>query len=412
MKTRRALLRKPLGILVVAGLGLVSACGSSGSSSTTAASSASKLSGSKIVFGVIASEGGTGITKTADISTTAKNWQDYMNAHNGIGGHPVSVIVKNDRGNAASALQIAQDLIKNDHAIAIGDASFAAAGFQKYVDGANVPVISLNGSTASFLYVTDKNFFANMTTIPAAAYAFVKTAQIAGGTNFGLLYCAEAAACAQSVPLFKADAQAVGMKFGYSAAIGAATPNFTAVCLAAKNAGVDSLAVVTADPQANQRLFDNCATQDYKPIVLNGGSNLPQAAKDDPKIPVQWLWSPTLPYFVKTAATAPFRQAMGEYLPSATVQQKVMNVWVGLEVFAAAAKAGVKAGGTLTASSIYEGLYSFDGFTAGGLTGPLTYKRSQPNQANCFFVSKMDHGVSSTPKGTAPVCAVGAAGQK
>lgn len=408
-KTRRAPLRKSLSFLAIAGVGIVTACG--GSSSSGASSASSNLTGAKLVIGVIASENGTGITQNSDITTTAKNWQNYINDHGGIAGHPVSVVVKQDGGNAATALQAAQDLIQNDHAIAIGDASFAASGFQKYVDGANVPVISLLGATASFLYVTDKNFFTNMTTIPAAAYAFAKTAQIAGGKSFGLLYCAEAATCAQSVPLFKADAKAVGLSFGYSAAVSASTPNYTAVCLAAKAAGVDALAIVGADQQANLRIYDNCATQGYKPIVLNGGSSLPQSSKTDPKIPVQWLFTPTLPTFVESTATEPFRAAMGSYLATSAVPQNVMNAWVGLEVFAAAAKAGVTTGATPAASAIYDGLYSLKAFTAGGLTGPLTYDRSKPSQSNCFFVSKIDHGVASTPNGTDPVCATGAAGQ-
>jgi hypothetical protein len=61
---------------------------------------------------------------------------------------------------------------------------------------------------------------------------------------------------------------------------------------------------------------------------------------------------------------------------------------------------------------MYDGLYSLKDFTAGGLTGPLTYSRSAPTQSNCFFVSKLDHGTFSTPKGTAPICPTGAAGQQ
>lgn len=411
--TGRAMVRKSIGVMALAGLGLISACGSSSSgSASSGGSAASKLAGPEIVIGVIASQSGTGVTTNSDVTTTAKNWQNYVNAHGGIGGAPVKVIVKNDEYNAATALQDAQELIQNDHAVAIGDASFVATAFQKYVDDAKVPVISLGGAGASTLYLTDKNFFTQMTTIPGAIAAYAKTAQIAGGKSFGLLYCSESPTCSQSVPLFKAATQAEGLSFGYSAAVSASTPNFTAVCLAAKSAGVDALAIVSADQQENQRVYDNCAAQNYNPIVLNNGSTFGPSASSDSKIPVQWLFTPTLSAHVKSAATASFRTAMGSYLSSASAPQNVMNAWVGLEVFEAAAKAGVASGATPTASAIYDGLYSLKGFTAGGLTGPLTYDRSAPTQSNCFFVSKIDHGTFTTPKGTDPICPVGAAGQQ
>jgi branched-chain amino acid transport system substrate-binding protein len=408
-RTSPALVRKSLCVGALAGLCLVSACGGS---SAAKSPTASNLSGPKVVFGVIASQSGTGVTQNSDISTTAQSWQKYINAHGGIGGHPVSVIVKDDNNNAATALQDAQELIENDHAVAIGDASFTATSFEKYVDSAKVPVISLGGAAASILYLTDKDFFTNMTTIPGAVYAFAKTAQIAGAKSFGLLYCSESPTCAQSVPLFKAAAQGVGLSFGYSAAVSASTPNYTAVCLAAKSAGVDALAVVSADQQENQHIYDNCATQNYNPIVLNNGSTFGPSASTDSNIPVQWQFTPTLPPSVDSVATAPFRAAMGSYLSSASVLQNVMNAWVGLEVFGAAAKAGLTPGTTPTAAALYNGLYSLKDFTAGGLTGPLTFNKEAPTQSNCFFLSKLDHGAFSTPKGTDPICEASTAGQQ
>jgi branched-chain amino acid transport system substrate-binding protein len=405
----RMKVRKSVSLLAFAGLGAVSACG--GSSSGGAASGGTNLTGPKIVIGVVASESGTGVATNNDISTTAKNWQDYVNANGGINGSPVSVIVKDDANNAATALQDAQDLIQNDHAVAIGDASFTATAFQKYVDGAKVPVVSLGGAGASTLYLSDPNFFTEMTTIPGAIAAYAETAKIAGGKSFGLLYCSESPTCSQSVPLFKQASLATGLKFGYSAEVSASTPNYTAVCLAAEHAGVDALAIVSASPQENQRIFDNCATQNYNPIALNNGSTFGPSAASDSKIPVQWTFTPTLSVNVKSAATAAFQSAMGSYLASATAPQNVMNAWVGLEVLGAAAKAGVTSGATPTATAMYDGLYSLKAFTAGGLTGPLTYNRAAPTQSNCFFLSKLDHGTFSTPKGTAAICPPAAGGQ-
>lgn len=383
--------------------GAASAAASSG-----AAASGSAPAGAPLVFGVISSDSGYG-GNNPDVPATAADWQAYVNAHGGIAGHPVQVIVEDDADNAAKALQAAQDLIQNKHAVAIGDSSLSNAAFEKYADSAKVPVISLNEGDASVQYFTDANFFTDEATVPAGIWAQSKVAQLSGAKKYGFLYCSEDPNCASAVPLTKADAASVGIELAYQASFSASSPNFTAQCLAAQQAGVEALFVAGASQSANQRVLDNCASQHYQPAAIAAVGTLGSAAAKDSQIPVEWGYTGTLPWFVKNASTATFDQVMGDYLTKAVSPPLVMGTWTGLELFAAAAR---NVSATPTSQDIYDGLYSLKGETLGGLTAPLTFKKGQPNQDNCFFVYKVDNGTYSTPQGTDPVCAVGAALEK
>jgi branched-chain amino acid transport system substrate-binding protein len=378
---------------------------SSSSSSPAAAAAASGTAGAPLVFGVIASDSGPTGT-TSDVPTTASDWASYVNAHGGIAGHPVQVVVENDGDSAATALQDAQDLIQNKHAIAIGDASFTDTAFEKYVDSAKVPVISLTQGDATFTYVTDPNFFSNEATVPVGIWAQSKVAQLSGATKYGFMYCSEVAACAQSIPLEKADAASVGISLAYTGSFSASAPNYTAQCLTAKQDGVQALFVAGANTASNQRVLDDCASQSYKPTAVAAVGTLGTATAKDPQIPVQWGYTGTLPWFVKNSATTTFDQVMGGYLPSATTPATVMGTWTGLQLFAAAA---AHVGATPTAQDIYTGLYALDGNNLGGLTSPLTFKSGQPHPVNCVFVYEIKNGSYSTPEGTAPVCTTKAA---
>lgn len=400
--------------LALAGAGVlaITACSSSSSSSSSASAvstgssaASSNLKGTPLVIGVISSDSGYG-GNNPDVPTTAKDWETYVNSHGGIAGHPVSVIVEDDADNAATALQDAQDLIQNKHAVAIGDSSLSNAAFEKYVDSAKVPVISLNEGDASTQYFTDANFFTDEATVPAGIWAQSKLAQLSGATKYGFLYCAEDPNCASAVPLTKADATSVGIKLAYQASFSSSAPNYTAQCLAAQQAGVQALFVAGANQSANERVLDNCASQHYQPAAIAAVGTLGNAAAKDPQIPVEWGYTGTIPWFVKDASTATFDSVMGSYLPNAISPPLVIGTWTGLELFAAAAQ---HVGATPTAQDIYTGLYSLKGDTLGGLTAPLTFKKGQPNQDDCFFVYEVKNGSYTTPQGTSPVCAVGAA---
>jgi branched-chain amino acid transport system substrate-binding protein len=405
-RTTRSSLRIRMGLVATACL-VFSACGSSSKSSTSTtlpagSSNTSGTSGTAYAVGVISSDSGSFGANT-DNPTTVHDWVNYTNSHGGINGHPVKLYYFNDGDNAATALQDAQALIQNDHVLAIMDGSFVDSAFEKYVDQAKVPVLSLDGSAISYLFVTDSNFFANSATDSIVTYSAAYAAKYAGASGMAYIYCAEDPGCVQSVPVIKVDGSAVGIKIPYTAEISVSAPNYTAQCLAAKSSGAGALFVVTASPVEIERVAANCAQQGYTPIEITAGGSVPDNASTLPGFDHIVGSTNTFPPFLdSTPAMKLFHQVMGSYLAHAQRSDEVGAVWTGMELFAAAS---ANASTSPTPQSIYNGLYALNGSTLGGLAPPLTFKTGQANPINCFYLVETIHGQATAPKGDTPVCA-------
>lgn len=393
---------------------VASACGSSHHAATTTSTTAGSTgtigsagtvapgtqgTGTPYTVGVISSDSGAAGT-TADISTTVHNWVTYTNSHGGINGHPVKLVYFDDQDSSANAAADASTLIQ-DHVLAVMDSSFVNNAFEKAVDAAKIPVISLTGSGQSFLYLTDANFFADSTTVLATVYAQPYTAKLAGATSIAYLYCAEDPNCAQAVPLAKADAKSLGVNLNYSAAISSAAPNYTAQCLAAKAAGSQAMFIAAASPAAIARVAANCASQGYNPIQVTASGTIADSFLTQPGFGQVIGEVNTFPVFLNSSpATQVFHQVMDSYLPKALRPVTVSAAWTGMELFKAAA---VNAGDSPTAQSIYTGLYGVNG-TLGGLAPTLSFKQGQPNPVNCFYEVKSQGGKYTAPNGDTPTC--------
>src|SRR5260370_1361855 len=120
--------RMRLIVVAVAALALAAGCGSGGSSSagngggssaTQPSSSASTPSGTPIKIGNVGTYSGFAGTTSIGSKYGMQAWASYVNAHGGINGHPVDLIVKDDQGSATNALAAVKELVSQDHVIAI-----------------------------------------------------------------------------------------------------------------------------------------------------------------------------------------------------------------------------------------------------------------------------------------------------
>lgn len=398
-------------------LGLVAAaCSSSKRTATTSTTSKSGPSGSTaspsgtpLEFGIISTDTGTGAFGDI-VATTIKDWAAYTNSHGGINGHPVKIDEMDDTGSTATAIQDATTLIQNDHVLAIGDQSQTGTAFASVAAQAHVPIISLGAATHSPDYLTDSNAFPNEETLLTTFWAMAKDAALSGNKNLGLLYCSEVAACAKVVPVVTPLATSLGVNVAYSASYSGSTPNYTAICLAAKDKGVNIIVPAGPVVAANQRVLDNCAQQGFHPVALLGGNAFdPQSLLKDSNIPLIYGYTGTVPWFVKSQATQAIDAAMGSVLQTTSTPNLAFDAWSGLNVFAAAA-GQVASSATATPQDIYNGLYAMHGSTLGGLTVPLTYTQGKPNPINCIFLIKADHGQLSVLLNGQPACQTPAAG--
>jgi hypothetical protein len=72
-------------------------------------------------------------------------------------------------------------------------------------------------------------------------------------------------------------------------------------------------------------------------------------------------------------------------------------------VFVAAAKAG-GVDKDPTSAKVYDGLYSFNKETTGGLTVPLTYTKGQQTHIECWFYLGIKNQKFVEPQGLKPAC--------
>jgi branched-chain amino acid transport system substrate-binding protein len=359
-------------------------------------------SGEPVKLGVISSDS-TPSGTTVDISTTVEQWVDYTNSHGGVGGHPVEVVYKDDQANPALAKQAAQSMISDDNVVAIADNSYVSASFADVAADAKVPILGLNGSTANTIYESNANYFASQNTTPSGStFLIADMARIAGVKKLAMLYCAEVAACAGSTDHVKKYAEEMGIEVSYAAPYSASTPNYTAQCLAARDAGADGLYPVGPSSSANLRVLTDCAKQGYEPAALGSGSTVGTEIFDPANgITVVWAGSGMLHPQLRVPENEVFHAVMDDFLPQSTSPTTVMGAWVGLEMFKAAA---AQLSTSPVPADIYKGLYSFQGETLGGLASPLTFVEGQPTPNRCHFAIKSDNGKISSPEGPEAIC--------
>jgi branched-chain amino acid transport system substrate-binding protein len=234
---------------VVAAVTSVGACSSNSSSSSattwTAATAsagsggtAAAASGSPVTVGVLCSCSGPFGTTVSQGYLVLQAWAKSVNAAGGLNGHPVTLVEKDNASVAGTALTNAQALV-SAKVDAIIDLDILDEVWEKPVSAAGIPVLGGNFSSPS--YYSDPNWYPSGQTNDSITYSVAATAKQAGATSLADFYCAESAQCQSSVPLIKTAGQSLGVPVVYSASISATAPNYTAQCVAAKQAGVKAI---------------------------------------------------------------------------------------------------------------------------------------------------------------------------
>ncbi|MGX7678442.1 ABC transporter substrate-binding protein [Jatrophihabitans sp. DSM 45814] len=387
MSAQRKLRKRLIAVGAVAiATAMVAGCSSSGSGTDAGQAaaptevSASNLTKAPLVVGSISSD--TGISGTGNaIPLTLRNWQNYVNANGGVNGHPVKVISKDDAGDPAKSITAVKSLVGDDHIIALLNFSNLGDSWGSYVAQQKVPVLDASASIG-FHYAKDANFFPTGTTVLSVVWGQTYAAKVAGAKSFGEFYCAEQAACAQAVPLVKGYATQNGLTFATAEAFSASAPDYTAQCLAMKNAKADAVELAGS----GTRIVDACAKQGYKPIWIVSSGSFNSAMRENANFDGTAGNIGSFPWFLDVPATQEFRTAMKQYLPDFNGIDSLADmsgIWEAAKVFQ---KAAANVSDTPTSSDIYTGLYSFKGETLGGLAPPLTYVQGKPSVVPCFFL--------------------------
>jgi len=361
------------------------------------AASASASKGTTIVIGSIQDEtgaGGTGsLTQGAD---TLNAWTAWTNAHGGVNGHPVKLIVLDSKNDPAVALADAKTLVQTDHAVAlVGIGGATDQSWASYMQSQNVPVIG--GQQIDAEWFTNPMFYPVGGTVISDIWGIEKAAALEGVKKGGVLLCTSTPACAQAEPLFKTDATSVGIDLVFDSAASATQPSYTAECLAAKQAGVQAMAAFVNDVV----LARDCARQNFMPKWQNadGGPGV-STIKSSPALGTSVGSSD---HFLCLAAATPqiaaYTQVMKKYAPqwlpggnkyASGSDAACAEFEAALGFRQAIVNADIAPKAIVTSADVIQGLSKFKGETLGGYAPPLTYgDGTAPNpQEKCVYLYK------------------------
>jgi branched-chain amino acid transport system substrate-binding protein len=396
------------GTLVLLVLGaLLSACGSaSNGSSTPAATATPSAAHGAFTLGMICSCSGSQQAAEGDNGTTIQAWAKWVNAHGGINGYPVRVIVKDDGQNPATSLDYAKELVTRDHIIAmVGETSLVDAAWANYIASTGVPVVGGVPQEAPFL--TNPDFFPSGSQLSLVGGVSALTSS-AGKHHLGVFYCAEAPICAQAVPPAKAAARLLGMSLT-AGAIAASSPSYAAQCLAAKGAGVDAIWVADTAPVV-QRFAADCRQQGYDPLEVGELGSATTAWLADPDLSGTLLTANNADtYDASLPALKSFYAALRQYAPriltSSTAVEKPNTIfaWAGGLLFQAAAQAAHLTPASSPAE-VKKGLYALKNETLGGIAPPLTFTPGRATFVPCYFTDELKGATFVPLNGGKPSC--------
>jgi len=188
--SRRPALPAALGIALLL---TVAACSSSGSSASTASNASAAKECSAIpagpinVYNIIPLSGPTA-TSGELIQSIAGTTADYFNAHGSICGHKISVHNLDDKGDPATSIGIARQLVNNGDTIVMQD-SFGAAEDLIHPYLMQHQVLIVNGNGAYSLYNAKQNPYSFSVGPSNQEYAevMVNWAKSHGYNNVGIL---------------------------------------------------------------------------------------------------------------------------------------------------------------------------------------------------------------------------------
>ena len=374
---------------------LAAGCGGGGGGSSTTNSNKGE-----IVIGNIGSYTGANSASIGPTQKIVQAWVNEVNGKGGLNGHHLKLVTYDDAGNATNGLNLVKQMLQQDQVVAIvADMSLVDVAWAATVQQANVPVIG--GQSYSTPFSNNPDFFASGTTVYPRNYGVM-----AEGRKFGdkmaFPYCAEAPACKTGVDIYKAMGAPQGISVPVAVSVSAATTNFTPICQAMKDAGVQSVHNgISVD--IGLRLQDACYDQGLRATQIGSAGTIGSTWLTHPSAQGTINVDPAFPYF---DGSTPATKAWRDFLQRNNLGDESGGsgpfAYSALKVFEKVVQ-GIS--GTVTSDAIKQQLYKFKDETIGGLTPPLTFVSGQPNQVYCWYVDKIQNNQWVAPQGLKTNCA-------
>lgn len=342
-------------------------------------------------------------------------WGAFINAKGGINGHPVTIEVADNGGDAAKSQSILDDMVaKKPIMILLASASTESAmaeslgttgipilgvGYNPSVWGGDIEAFQLRCSTdpGAAVACALPNAFPLTTTFGAVVDEQVLAAQTVGATTLVTAACAEVDSCSQAAPVFSTTAAALGLTDLGVTKVSSSAPDYNAECIQWIQQGVDFIQL-SLSGSAGAKIFSDCSDQGYtgtfgasagsvrgdlittEGITLAGGLN-------------------AFPWWVDDAPVVEYRDA----LTAAGLDDDAINdptatgIWGALQLFA---KANAELGDDPTAAEAMDNMYTVKDETLDGLIAPVTFTKGElAKHRPCFWPYVLKDGEFTNPLG-------------
>jgi ABC-type branched-subunit amino acid transport system substrate-binding protein len=169
------------------------------------------------------------------------------------------------------------------------------------------------------------------------------------------------------------------------------TVDFTSQCLAAKQAGVEVLALAF-ESTGIHRIAQSCASVGYKPMIVCTSVQSNLDFGEDRNLEGVVIAQPYLPWFLNDQpAIATFQAVLRQFAPGLQLDSASINGWAAAQLFSRAQKAF--AADTVTSEGITEALATVRSDDLGGLTYPLSFSPGKPQETKrCGWIMKVRDG--------------------
>jgi len=372
------------------------------------AASAATATGTPFKVGFICEcAGGTASSQTLIVPAVSA-WASYVNAHGGINGHPIKLYSYQDPGNPGVAETQATNII-NDHVDALIDADGSDdASWTSAIEASGIPVVSTGFNStamlenkAAFTMAVSENYFAD---------EIAQTAPKLRAADIATFYCSEEAVCAQEVTPIKTAASKLGVNVAYSSSVLASAPNYTAQCLAAKQAGATALFVADA-PSVVLSVASSCAAQGYTPNQLAVGGSFSAAFVGQPGMNGLTAAMDVFPFYALTAnhamktMAAAFRKYQPSILKSSDYNEQPVLGWAAGQLISTAAIAyGIGKNKPITTAAVDASIYALHKTNLGGLVPTMTFTKGKLQNNDCWFWAGIRNNKFTLPYGSTTTC--------
>ena len=330
-------------------------------------------------------------------------WASWVNAHGGVLGHPIKVLVADDNNDGANDVSDAQNMVENEHAIALVNA-FPAGGdatsIAQYAQQKNIPVIGGAANVGPW-FQSPVMFPTSAGNPGTGSYGFAKVMVSPGIHNVGAVYCVEAAGCHGAEQIWAGFARQLGLDVVYEGAVSLTQPDYTAQCLQAQSAGAQAM-LVDVDANSTIRFVNSCAQQGYHPLIV---AVAPGAVS--PSLEGSLATTQGFPWMVTsgTPALDEYGQAIARYDHNQTDGESGLG-WDSGKLLQKALEISLSRSPIPSTAGLFAALWTLRNETLGGLTPPLSFYQGKPApEPRCSYEVKVSNGQYMAPYGgTATLC--------